>query len=258
MKYLTTEELKKSPDQEVREVLRDHIGKNIQGKFALELFQKHARSAFGENKDIKILDLGPAGGAFGKQLAEEGYKNIYGADLENYLSPDNQSLFKELKTADLNTDRLPWPDGYFQAITAWCVFPHLENPFHCFREASRLLDKNGLLIFSAPNLESKASIHYFIKNGDLGSYQASNNHLAVFTRGIIEKAVLKYFSLVGVKYHIRDKVFARGLKGIVRKLIYETASLLSEKWKTALEKRWAYNAVYILRTKGDSQIPKNR
>ncbi len=249
MKYLTAEELKKSYSQETHEILRDHVGKNIQGMFALDLFRRSAERTFGSRKDIKILDLGPAGGAFGKQLTQTGYQNVYGADLDNYLSTDNKPSFKELKTADLSIERLPWADGYFDAITAWCVFPHLENPFHCFREVRRILSEDGLFIFSAPNLESKASINYFIKHRDLGSYQASNNHLAIFTRGIIEKAVFKYFDLVDIKYHVRDKVFNRGFKGRIRKIIYTAVSRFSKQWQTGLEKRWAYNTIYVLRPK---------
>ena len=195
------------------------------------------------------MDLGTASGAFAGQMLSNDYRNIWGVDIDNYIAEKNRPLFKDFQTADLNFDPIPWPDNFFDVATSWCVLPHLENPFHCVRETRRVLAPNSLFVFTAPNLASRASREYFLKNGDFGSYRKTNNHLVIFTPAIIDKAVLKYFDLLKIEYHVRDKIFRRGAKGALRKIIYNAAIRLSPKLLEFLKKRWAYNAVYILKKK---------
>ncbi len=238
MKYLTAEEIKELKKDEGREILENCAGKSVRDLFAIKVFNKYFDEFFKDRGVTKILDLGPASGAFASQISQEGYKTIYGADIDNYLKPENKPLFKEFKTADLSWDKLPWADGFFQVVTAWCVLPHLENPFNCLREVHRVLDKNGLFIFTAPHLTSKPSMDYFADHKDFGSYRGANNHLVLFTKGVLEKSVLKYFDLVEIEYHVRPKIFRKGARGKIYELIYKLAGRLSPKFRKTLERRW--------------------
>lgn len=246
MRYFTAEELKKNNKDEVYGVLEKCAGKSVRDLFAVKVFETYYQKFFND-KNRRILDLGPASGTFPAQIYSKGYQNIYGIDLDDYRAPENKNLFKEFKAADLSWDKLPWPDQSFQIATAWCVLPHLENPFQAIREIHRVLDKNGLFIFTAPHLTSKPSVDYFIKNKDFGSYRGYNNHLVLFTQGVLEKSVFKYFDLVNTEYNVRPKIF-RGIKGMIYKLIYRvmSASLLTKKW---LDNRWGLDAIYILKKK---------
>lgn len=248
MRYYTAEELKQARREEAHGILEKLAGKSVRDLFAIKVFETYYQKFF-RDKNQKILDLGPASGKFVAQINEVGYKNCSGVDIDDYVAPENKKLFKEFKNADLSWDKLPWPDKSFKVATAWCVLPHLENPFHCLREVHRVLDDDGMFIFTAPHLTSKPSLDYFIKHKDFGSYRPTNNHLVLFTKGIVEKAVLKYFDLVDVEYHVRPKIFAKGLAGRLRGWLYQIAGRLSPKLKKSLEKRWAYNAVYILTPK---------
>jgi len=248
MKYLTVKELTKINRAEASKILSGHIGKGLKDNFVIEIFNQYYTKLFDNKSNTKILDLGAASGAFTNRVNQEGYNNLYGVDVDDYVKDENKSLFKEFKTVDLSLEPLPWSDNFFNVVTAWCVLPHLENPFHCIREIHRVLDKDGLFIFTAPFLASKPSIDYFIKNKDFGSYKGSNNHLVLFTRGVVEKAVLKYFDLLGIEYHFRSKIF-RGLHGKARSLIYKIISRSFPHLKKSLAKRWAYNIIYILKKK---------
>lgn len=249
MKYLTAEEIKELKRDEGRELLENCAGKSVRDLFAIKVFNNYFDKFFKDRATAKILDLGPASGAFASQISQEGYKTIYGIDIDDYLKPENRPLFKEFKTADLSWKNLPWADKSFHVVTAWCVLPHLENPFHCLREVHRVLDENGLFIFTAPHLASKPSMDYFTEHEDFGSYRGANNHLVLFTKGVLEKSVLKYFDLVETEYHVRPKIFMKGARGKIYQLAYRLAGKISEKLKKRLEKRWAYNAVYVLRKK---------
>ena len=166
-------------------------------------------------------------------------------DIDDYVMADHRPLLREFNTVDLNAGRLPWPDNSFDIMTAWCVLPHLENPFHALREAHRVVKPDGLLIFTAPHLSSRPSTDYFRRHGDFRSYRATNNHIVLFTPGVIAKTVLRHFDLVATEYHFRPKIF-RSPKGKLRKLAYYLASF-HPGLKKSLDCRWAYNAAYILK-----------
>ncbi|MEK7674085.1 MAG: class I SAM-dependent methyltransferase [Patescibacteria group bacterium] len=244
MEYKTTSEILGKQKENTRKILTDHRGKNIKDKIAIEIVKKHLKE-----KNAPILDLGAASGAFSEQLTESGYKNIYGVDIDNYLNEKYSKNLSGFKTANLNMDAIPWEENFFSLVTAWCVLPHLENPFHCVGEIHRILDSNGIFIFSIPHITSKPSIKYFLENNEFGSYKNSNNHIIIFTQAIIKKTILKYFDLVEIKYHIRNKIFTKGYKGYIRKLAYILSGYLSDKLTKKIEKRWAYNAIYVLRKK---------
>ena len=248
MRYFSPEEIKKTNRAEVKNSLRHHIGKNLQDQFAVNL-TKRCLADFGWDRDNAILDLGPASGVFARQIHNFDHLRIFGVDIDNYLADENRSLFTEFKTADLSFEPIPWPDNFFNLVTAWCVLPHLENPFQAIREIRRVLKPGGIFIFTAPNLSSRASADYFTKHCDFGSYHKDNNHLVVFTRSLIEKTILEHFDLLAAEYPIRGKILNRGAKGLLRKTIYNLAKKISPGLRLLLEKRWAYNAAYVLKKK---------
>lgn len=248
MKYFTTEELLKNYRDDAHEILEKCVGKSVKDNFAFQVFEKYHGEYF-DTKNQRILDLGPASGGFVRQIYGAGHTNVAGVDLDDYRDKDNKNLFREFKTADLSWEQIPWPDAFFEIVTAWCVLPHLENPFYAAREVHRVLQKDGIFIMTTPYLTSKPSIDYFVKNHDFGSYRASNNHLVLFTRGLVEKTILRYFDLADVEYHFRTKIFEQGTKGKLRRALWRLAGLFGSETRKKLARRWAHNVVYILRKK---------
>lgn len=247
MKYLTVDELRKGGGrEEITASLKDYAGRNIRDSFAADLVARYSKGLFSRSlSELKILDYGAASGAFAAQLGEKGFREIYGLDLDNYLSEKNSKLVKEFKIVDLNLDSLPWPDNYFQVVTAWCVLPHLENPHHCIRETLRILKPGGLFILSIPHLVSKASINYFLKYQDFSRYAPQNNHIAVFTPGVFQNTVLRYFEAVNMEYLMDSRIF-QGFKGGLRKLVFNLSAAIPF-LKKYLEKLWGYNQIWILK-----------
>jgi ubiquinone/menaquinone biosynthesis C-methylase UbiE len=65
-------------------------------------------------------------------------------------------------TVDLN-ERLPFDDGSFQHVTCVEGIEHLENPFMCLREFSRIISEGGSLIITTPNIMTiKSRVRYFL------------------------------------------------------------------------------------------------
>ena len=246
MKYLTTEELKKDQKNYADKFLSNLAGKNVRYGLALNLFKEWSKKQ-SWTKEMKILDLGAAGGFFTNQLYDEGYHNIYAMDVDEYIPIEPKSKLKEFKTADLNIDKLPWPDSQFDLVTAWCILPHLENPFHCAREVSRILKPGSIFMFSALHLTSKASIDYLLKYGYFGSYRETNNHISLLPTSVVKKTIGKDFDLIDTDYLIIPKIF-RGWRGKIRQQILK----FSKKYpglEKRLKERWGYNIVYVLKKK---------
>ena len=244
MRYYTPEEMKKTYKDEVAEIISGTVGKNVEHNFALDIFLEYSKKMPQLSMDAKILDLGTAKGQFLHQLYEAGFKNLYAHDVGDYLPKEARAFVKDFGVSDLNTDKLPWADNFFDAVTVWCVIPHLENPFHCGREIRRVLKPGGMFIFTTPYLASKPSISHFLKTKNFGRYNEANNHIAMLPLSILKKTIFRGFNLVATEYFVHPKIF-KGWRGKLRKkylaLIAGNPGL-REKFRS----RWAYNICYFL------------
>jgi 2-polyprenyl-3-methyl-5-hydroxy-6-metoxy-1,4-benzoquinol methylase len=166
----------------------------IENGRSLEIFKE-----FVSDKNAAILDVGCGNGAFLKSLADSGHKHLSAADIENNLTLLSPDRFMEL---DLSFDKLPVPDASFDAITAWEVIEHLENPHNFIREVHRTLKHGGYFIVSIPNPFHLMSRLLFLKRGNMPRWTKRNNHITVFTKDLIWKSFMRdYCDLVDTRYH---------------------------------------------------------
>jgi len=154
----------------------------------------------GLGRDAKLLEIGCGNGRFLDNLKKRGFNNIWGADLNNYLTNPEHAHIK----VDLNTQKLPLAENEFDAVLAFQTIEHLENYFLIAQEARRVLKPNGLFIFSVPN---QFNIFYRIKfalTGEVSGWDEKNNHLLFLTRSVFKKTYLRDFEL-------EDVYFRKGL-----------------------------------------------
>jgi 2-polyprenyl-3-methyl-5-hydroxy-6-metoxy-1,4-benzoquinol methylase len=97
-----------------------------------------------------LLDIGPGLGMNARMLASMGF-DVHVCDYSQDLL--DRLEFKG-KKSDLNKNRLPYTDEYFQVVVCTEIIEHLENPWHLIREAKRVLKKGGSIIISTPYLDS--------------------------------------------------------------------------------------------------------
>ena len=162
----------------------------IENGRSLEIFKE-----FIGNKNAAILDVGSGNGAFLKSLGDAGYSNLSAADIENNLTLVTPERFMQL---DLSYEKLPLPNASLDAITAWEVVEHLENPHNFIREAHRTLKHGGYFIVSIPNPFHLMSRLLFLKRGNMPRWTKRNNHITVFTKDLIWKAFMGgYFDWCG-------------------------------------------------------------
>jgi SAM-dependent methyltransferase len=109
-------------------------------------------------KDIKILVLGSGTGAFDQRLVDHGYKNVISVEFipENFMAKGTTLL-----SLDLNKDFDNL--GKFDVVFAIEIIEHLENQFHFIRNIKNILDDDGVLFLSTPNVENTFSrIKFFL------------------------------------------------------------------------------------------------
>ncbi|MEO0793547.1 MAG: class I SAM-dependent methyltransferase [Verrucomicrobiota bacterium] len=76
------------------------------------------------------------------------------------------------KTANLNTEDLPFPDNTFDLVTCTEAFEHIENYHRVVREVQRILKPGGIFFVSVPNMLSLRSRWIFATRGLFLFYDA--------------------------------------------------------------------------------------
>lgn len=108
------------------------------------------------HEESNVLDIGCGNGRFLGYLQKCGNYNLYGAELEG------QAAERARKISGLNISTGSILDqgfaaGQFDAITMFHVFEHLSDPRQMLEEVTRILNHNGTLVMSFPNIHSMQS-----------------------------------------------------------------------------------------------------
>ncbi|MDP7365941.1 MAG: class I SAM-dependent methyltransferase [Candidatus Pacebacteria bacterium] len=188
MKYLESEKIKEKPELYIG--VKQSLSWILKEPFIFDYFNKFIK------KNSNILEIGCGRGYFLDKLDKAGFQNLQGADLANYLE---NKKYKH-QALDLNVEKLNFKAGELDVIAAFQIIEHLENYFLVIQEASRILKKDGMFIFSVPN---QFNIFYRIKfalTGNMSGWTLENNHLLFTTRDVFKKTYLKDFDLVETYY----------------------------------------------------------
>ncbi len=190
--YMTVEEMRAHP--ELLEKEEQGGGSRFRGTTTPELAFKYFTDT-----NAHVLECGPHTGSFTKLLQEKGYANIHAVDFYDALSFADRSKL-DFKVVDMNTEKLPYEDAFFQYVAAWGIGEHMENPYHFCREVHRVMKPDGIFIFALPNVFHIISRLVFLKKGTFPRWAESNNHITIFTRDTFKKTYLRYFDLVETVY----------------------------------------------------------
>ena len=227
--YLESYKVKKNPSLY-------NIGKSVSW-----ILKENFVYNFLKNIDLnkKILDIGCANGYFLDQLKKQGYFNIFGVDIANYLDNKNHKH----NIVDINVEKLPHKENLFDLVTAFQTIEHLENYFLILQEVTRVLKSKGYFILSVPN---QFNLFYRVKfalTGNMKGWSLNNNHLLFLTKDVFKKTYLRDFDLV-------DTFYDRGLIPFIGRL----TRILGLKVKSKIRimprcEIFATRVCYILRKK---------
>ena len=112
----------------------------------------------GDGTGKKLLNLGGGSGQVSKIFESLGF-DVYNIDL--IVEEENEHNRK----LDLNKDKLPFSDNFFDVVVAQEIIEHLENPWNMLRVSKNALKPAGKLIISTPNILSFHSRVRFLFTG---------------------------------------------------------------------------------------------
>jgi SAM-dependent methyltransferase len=199
----------------------------------------------------KILDHGCGSGATLFFLALNGYKNIWGIDINdtkhfNVMKKFNNKIFriilnsKDDRIQSYNGKRIPFKNSYFDFIFSQQVIEHVESKLfnHYLAEEKRTLNKNGIVLHQIPHRLGpfeghtkrwiihwfpKKLYHYIIKN-DAYKLSLVKNYLFLKWPWKLIRHFNIYFnqvdniSYIRLKHNIDSNEYSKKEK-IIRKIL---------------------------------------
>lgn len=163
---------------------------------------------FGRMEGKKILDVGCGDGFITAKLGESTGARMSGVDISKYALRAAKQRGIEAKFANLDSGRIPFADGCFDAVFCGDVLEHVFDTEHLLGEVKRVLKPGGFTVISVPNVAAwynriimlfgfipvwveSASVHY-VGNPFMDS---GMGHIKAFTK----RSALQLLALCGFR-----------------------------------------------------------
>lgn len=131
----------------------------------------------------KVLDIGCAFGFLLKRLQND-FTELHGVDISEYAveRAKKESLSAKIQKINIDADGLPYPNEYFDLITALDVLEHTESIEKNLNIISTKIKKGGYLIITVPIKDSWAGkiFRFFDKD---------SSHVSILSRKEIFKMI---------------------------------------------------------------------
>lgn len=121
-------------------------GHSVKMKKVLNLFETHENG--------KILDIGCGDGELTLLIKEKTKAEIYGVDISEDALKIARKKGIKIKIADIDGNKIPYEDEFFDAIFCGDIIEHLVNTDDFVKELNRILKTNGYVVLTTPNLAS--------------------------------------------------------------------------------------------------------
>ncbi len=105
------------------------------------------------NQQSRILDVGCGSGDFLNEIRKKHNCEIYGLDMSD-TAVQSAKKFYNIDVFKGNIFEAPWPENYFDIITAWHYLEHVNNPNQNVQKMAQLLKPGGWIVLGVPNIDS--------------------------------------------------------------------------------------------------------
>ena len=105
------------------------------------------------SRQSRILDVGCGNGNFLNEVRTVTGCQAYGIDISKTVAKTVLENYG-IDVFSGTILELPYPNGFFDVITAWSYLEHVNNPSEVLLKMSNLLKSNGLCVISTPNFDS--------------------------------------------------------------------------------------------------------
>ncbi len=137
------------------------------------------------NSQQKVLEVGMGGGDTlvhikNQLLAAE----VIGIDIVELPGTNQQNpLIDRVHFFDLEKEKLPFSDNYFDVIIAGDVLEHLVNPWDVLQKLNNVLKVGGHMLISLPNIRDMYALYSILLKGSFG----------YTTQGIFDQTHMRFF-----------------------------------------------------------------
>jgi SAM-dependent methyltransferase len=144
-----------------------------------------------KGRPLTLLDVGCGDGTVSRLFLEAGHR-VFGVDVVPDFAEQAVKRNIEARTADVAKDGLPFPDEVMDAIYAGALIEHLYDPEFFLRECHRVLQDEGVLVLSTPNIASLTSRLRVLFGRSPKFYGPAlswefGGHIRIFTAGILKR-----------------------------------------------------------------------
>jgi ubiquinone/menaquinone biosynthesis C-methylase UbiE len=101
----------------------------------------------------RLLDVGCGTGLLSLAVRDK-FHEIHGVDVAEAAVIAARARGQMAQRIDLNSEPLPFPSEFFDAVTMLAVLPYVYDPVHALRECHRVLRPGGKLVLSAANMRT--------------------------------------------------------------------------------------------------------
>lgn len=108
----------------------------------------------------RVLDLGCAYGALVYVLRKLGIE-AYGIDVSRWVK-ETSIVSNYIILRNMECEKMPFKDKYFDCITAINFFEHVRNLKHCIRECYRVVRSHGFIYASIPCVKESVKDPYHV------------------------------------------------------------------------------------------------
>lgn len=138
----------------------------------------------------RILDVACREGLIAREMMDQ-HNEVWGVEINSEAARLAKQKGIPVKVANIE-DGLPFEDSSFNFIHAGEVIEHLFDTRFFFRECYRVLKEDGVMVFSAPNLNSLENRIQILKGGfvsHLGSFPEDHfgRHVRIFNLSKIKE-----------------------------------------------------------------------
>jgi len=126
----------------------------------------------------RVLDIGAGPGVIGAVLLQNGFRQLSAVEIDAQARTQAQSIYQRVAP---NID--PFQNEKFDLILLLDILEHLSNPFEFFGKVASMLDRQGTILVSVPNIA-----HWSVRLPLLfGLFEYAN-------RGILDRTHLQFFT----------------------------------------------------------------
>lgn len=130
----------------------------------------------------RLLDIGCGSGILLSE-AKSRFQEVFGIDISQSAVSLARQRDIQADAVNLNVDRIPYPDGFFDAVTLLSTLQYFYDMDRVLQECSRVLSPYGVLLLSVPNIRAIWRIFRLLVAGsftgvslDPGNYDGGTLH----------------------------------------------------------------------------------